>query len=61
MAGMMEHQVREEHKFYECMKVALIATLNGAAPQIAVEFGRKVLFHEARPSWAEVDERVRQK
>lgn len=61
LAGMMEHKVREEHKFYECIKVALIATLNGAAPQIAVEFGRKVLFHEVRPTWAEVDERVRQK
>jgi chemotaxis protein MotA len=61
LAGMMEHKAREEHKFYECIKVALIATLNGAAPQIAVEFGRKVLFQEVRPSWAEVDERVRQK
>jgi chemotaxis protein MotA len=61
LAGMIEHKVREEAKFYECIKVALIATLNGAAPQIAVEFGRKVLYHDARPSWAEVDERVRQK
>ena len=31
------------------------------APQIAVEFGRKVLFHDARPTYVEVDERVRQK
>jgi chemotaxis protein MotA len=61
LAGMLEHKVREQSKLYECIKVALIATLNGAAPQIAVEFGRKVLFHDARPTWAEVDERVRQK
>ncbi len=61
MSKMLEHKVREESKFFECIKVALIATLNGAAPQIAVEFSRKVLFHDARPSWAEVDERVRQK
>ncbi|HET8711224.1 MAG TPA: flagellar motor stator protein MotA [Spongiibacteraceae bacterium] len=61
LAGLLEHQVREEAKFFECIKVSLIATLNGAAPQIAVEFGRKVLFHDARPSYAEVDERVRQK
>lgn len=61
LSGMLEHKVREESKFYECIKVALIATLNGAAPQIAVEFGRKILFHDARPTWAEVDERVRQK
>jgi len=61
LANMIEHKVREEAKFFECIKVALIATLNGAAPQIAVEFGRKILFHEARPSWVEVDERVRQR
>jgi chemotaxis protein MotA len=61
LAGMLEHNVREESKLYECIKVALIATLNGAAPQIAVEFGSKVLYQDARPSWAEVDERVRHK
>jgi chemotaxis protein MotA len=61
IAGMVEHKVREEAKFFECIKAALIATLNGAAPQIAVEFGRKVLFHEVRPTYAEVDERVRQR
>ena len=61
IATLLEHKVREEAKFYECIKVSLIATLNGAAPQIAVEFGRKVLYHEVRPSYAEVDERVRQK
>jgi chemotaxis protein MotA len=61
LGGLLEHKVREESKFFECIKVSLIATLNGAAPQIAVEFGRKVLFHDARPTYAEVDERVRQK
>jgi len=61
LSTMLEHKVREESKFYECIKVSLIATLNGAAPQIAVEFGRKVLFHSVRPTYAEVDEKVRQK
>jgi chemotaxis protein MotA len=61
LSTMLEHNVREESKFYECIKVSLIATLNGAAPQIAVEFGRKVLYHSVRPTYAEVDEKVRQK
>jgi chemotaxis protein MotA len=61
MGTYLEHKVREEAKFYECIKAALVATLNGAAPQIAVEFGRKVLYNEVRPTYAEVDERVRQK
>jgi chemotaxis protein MotA len=57
----MGHKVREESKFFDCIKVSLVATLGGAAPQIAVEFGRKVLFHDVRPTFAEVDERVKQK
>lgn len=61
LSTMLEHNVREESKFYECIKVSLIATLNGAAPQIAVEFGRKVLYHSVRPTYVEVDEKVRQK
>ena len=61
LAGLLEHKVREESKFFECIKVSLIATLNGPAPQIAIEFVRKVLFHNVRPSYAEVDERVRQR
>lgn len=61
MGNYLEHKNRDEAKFFECIKVALVATLSGAAPQIAVEFGRKVLYHESRPTWAEVDERVRQR
>lgn len=61
LGEMMGHKVREESKFFDCIKVALVATLSGAAPQIAVEFGRKVLFHDVRPTFAEVDERVKQK
>jgi chemotaxis protein MotA len=61
MGNYLEHRVRDEAKFFECIKAALVSTLNGAAPQIAVEFGRKVLYHEVRPSYAEVDERVRQR
>jgi len=61
LGEMMGHKVREESKFFDCIKVSLVATLGGAAPQIAVEFGRKVLFHDVRPTFAEVDERVKQK
>lgn len=60
-AALLEHKMKQEAKVFECIKAALVATLNGAAPQVAVEFGRKVLFHESRPTWAEVDERMRQR
>ena len=41
----LEHASREESKFYECIKVSMMASFNGALPQLAVEFGRKVLYH----------------
>ena len=37
----------------------ILASLNGYAPAIAVEFGRKVLFSTERPSFSELEEHVR--
>lgn len=55
----MEHVVREEGKFYECVKVCLLATANGCAPQVAVEFGRKVMYSSDRPSFSQLEEHVK--
>ncbi|MFJ2990513.1 flagellar motor stator protein MotA [Collimonas sp. NPDC087041] len=60
LATLIEHQVVESTKMYQCIKVTLLANLNGYAPQLAVEFGRKVLFSTERPSFTELDEHVRQ-
>ena len=38
------------------MKVVLLASMNGYAPQVAVEFGRKVLFSTERPSFRELED-----
>ncbi len=58
-AQAFEHQAAEESKFYECLKTAIIATVNGMPPQMAVEFGRKTIFKSERPSFTELEERVR--
>lgn len=55
----LEHLAREQAKFLECIKVAMIASFSGAPPQLAVEFGRKIVYHSIRPSWTEVEERVK--
>lgn len=60
-AAALNGKVAEELKMYESTKVALLATLNGMPPQVAVEFGRKVLPSDARPTFAELDQRVRSK
>jgi chemotaxis protein MotA len=61
MSKFLEHKAREEGKFYECIKISMMASFNGAPPQLATEFGRKVLYHSVRPTWTEVEERVKQK
>lgn len=60
MGTLIEQQVAESTKLYQCIKVTLLANLNGYAPQVAVEFGRKVLYSTERPSFTELDEHVRE-
>ena len=50
-------EIQEVHqrRYMECMKGAVIASLRGAAPATAVEFGRKVIFHDERPSFNDTD------
>ena len=48
MSSLMETMVHAEVKALECIKVSVLATMGGMAPQMAVEFGRKVLFFDER-------------
>ena len=43
----------------QCVKITLLSNLNGYAPPIAVEFGRKTLYSSERPSFIELEEHVR--
>ena len=43
------------------IKVVLLASLNGYAPAMAVEFGRKVLYSTERPGFVELEAHVKQK
>jgi chemotaxis protein MotA len=45
-------------KFYQAIRAAFIAHLNGSQPAISVEFGRKVISEPVRPSFIELDEVV---
>lgn len=59
-ASAMERRNEASLKVLECIKVTLLAYMNGYPPQLAVEFGRKVLFSDERPSFQELEEHVRQ-
>lgn len=56
IAGAMAIRGETEVMYYKCMKVTIIAFLNGAAPQVAVEFGRKSLAHNIQPGFIELEE-----
>lgn len=60
LASKLEHHLHESSKFLECIKITLLANLNGYSPVLAVEFGRKVLFTTERPSFLELEEHVKQ-
>lgn len=59
IAAKMEHIGNEEIKLYQAAKSAIVASVNGMPPQLAVEFGRKVLFVHGRPSFTELEQKVR--
>jgi chemotaxis protein MotA len=61
LAGLLEQKAEEDAKIYQAAKVVLLANLNGYAPAMAVEFGRKVLNSTERPGFAELEEHVKQK
>lgn len=60
ISTLLENKLQESSKVYECIKVTLLASLNGYAPQVAVEFGRKVLYSTERPTFIELEEHVKQ-
>ncbi|GAB4177225.1 MAG: flagellar motor stator protein MotA [Rhodocyclaceae bacterium] len=59
LASALEHKLHEATKVLQCVKVTLLASMNGYAPQVAVEFGRKVLYSTERPSFSELEEEVK--
>jgi chemotaxis protein MotA len=55
IASQLEQKAEEGGKIYQCIKAVLLASMNGYAPQVAVEFGRKVLYSSDRPGFAELE------
>ena len=61
LAKLLESKVDESSKELQCVKATLLASLQGYAPAVAVEFGRKVLYSTERPSFTELEKHVKQK
>jgi chemotaxis protein MotA len=61
LAGLLEQKVEEAGKELQCIKTTLLASMQGYAPQVAIEFGRKVLYSPDRPTFAELEGHVKGK
>ncbi len=61
MAKNLEVIANENKEYMNVFKVGLVAFVGGAAPQIAVEFARRVVPAVVKPSFIEVEEAIRKK
>jgi chemotaxis protein MotA len=61
LANLLEQKIDESTKELHCVKATLLASLQGYAPAVAVEFGRKILYSTERPTFVELEKHVKQK
>jgi chemotaxis protein MotA len=61
IASAMEHKAHEEAKAFEVVKMALVASVRGYPPPVAVEFARKLLFSGVRPNFKDLEQELRGK
>ncbi|MBI4698426.1 MAG: flagellar motor stator protein MotA [Nitrospirae bacterium] len=59
IATNLEGNADEEGIYYQAIKIALVAFVGGAAPQIAVEFGRRAIPSAEKPTFEELEKAVR--
>jgi chemotaxis protein MotA len=59
LAASLETRVDEDGNYEKCIKAGVLATFKGLPPAIAIEFARRVLPHEVRPSFEETEKLCR--
>ena len=56
MAQSLKSTYESENKYFQSMKAGLLAHVAGYAPAVSIEFARKALMSEVRPTFMEVEE-----
>jgi chemotaxis protein MotA len=59
VAKLLEQKANEGATIYKTIKMVLLASMSGYAPQVAIEFGRKTLGAGVRPSFSELEEELK--
>ena len=55
ISAALEHRAHADCKPLELVKIALLSAVRGYAPPVAIEFARKQLFSDIRPSFADLE------
>jgi chemotaxis protein MotA len=58
LAAAIRGRAEAEQRYFLCMKAGILAYMQGYAPSVAVEFARKALNSDVRPTFYEVEEAV---
>jgi chemotaxis protein MotA len=58
IAASVKGRGEAETRYFLCIKAAILAYMQGYAPSVAVEFARKALGSDVRPTFYEVEEAV---
>jgi chemotaxis protein MotA len=59
IASNMAKATDEEHSFYHVVRVVIVSFIKGAPPVVAVEFGRRAIPHEVRPTFQELEKYIK--
>jgi chemotaxis protein MotA len=59
LSAAMENRAQEDGMAFDCVKVALLASLRGYNPKVAVEFARKSLSSKSRPSFQDLEDHLK--
>jgi len=52
----LTHYFEDEGQYYECLKIGMLAHVQGNAPAVSVEFARKTIPMGVMPSFKELEE-----
>ena len=61
IAANMARATEEERAFYHVMRVVIVSFIKGSPPSVAVEFGRRAIPGDVRPSFQELERFVKDK
>ena len=56
----LEGKANAKGRYYQCIRQVLAAAVNGIAPGMAVEVGRRNIYSVDRPSFEELEEALRE-